>query len=614
MIFMDYKRFLLTIFFCLFAVITTLADTDDNVIVSSKYKSYVIREKDGVPLDVKMREEFCFLALATDGEANVATTYGSQISLDKASAPNAKPYYRSWNSSDVFYDGSRVCYMSVPLKKGKEAKVVFERSYKKPEFFSNIYLVDPYYTAKALTELKVAASLADKIKVTPYNLQEGMTFSSEFDKNGDMVYKVECEDIEAYKSEPSAPTAGADAPQLLVSGLFDGTTGIYRFVRNFTDIDDRGGDKVAALAKELREKAPTDDALVDSTAAWVQNNIRYLAIEHEEFAMRPTPAEEVLSARAGDCKCSANLIRALLRRNGIDSRLVWVGTKKEIPYSWREQPSLAAGNHVVAAAFLNDSVRFLDGTTKWAPAGYLHPNIRGKEVMVEDGDLPAFITVPQLPSVADTYSVKADYEIMGEDLKGNISHSFSGVWKMNIMGLIDEVSPAKRNTFLEQTLRYPKNNASLSGITLVADRTSPTVEFSASVTEKGSAKKIGEKIYLDLRPIRDLFSDVVDVKDRKRDLDLDYPYSAEFSYTVRILDGFKVESMPESAEISDKWTRGVVNYSVEGDRIICSATLEIKEDLVPLASIEERNATIRKLRRLSETRIVLAPATPAAKY
>ena len=115
-------------------------DTQENVVIDEALNTYIISEKNGEIAYVKSIEETVFTSLRKDDYADAVAFYNDNISIDKATAPGAKPYYRSWQSSDVFYDGSRICYMHVPVKKDKKVKVTFQQTYKAPEHICQVNL------------------------------------------------------------------------------------------------------------------------------------------------------------------------------------------------------------------------------------------------------------------------------------------------------------------------------------------------------------------------------------------------------------------------------------------------------------------------------------------
>lgn len=277
--------------------------TDDNVIIESETNVYAIQEKKGVMTGVKSTENAIYTALRADDYADVFAIYNQDIAIDKASAPGASPYYRTMESDEFFYDGSRICFMRVPLRQGKKTKVTFERTFKAPEQFCRLSLWQRYHTLSSTTVIKVPAALANKIYVRPLNFTDNISLASETMPDGSVHHTVTCTDIPAIRHERGAPEPAVSEPQLLIGGYFTDTDDLYSHLASFVDETEEYGTAVSELAAGLREKAGTDMALIDSTAAWVRKNIRYLAIEHGEYAVRrpaPTMCSRTAQATARD--------------------------------------------------------------------------------------------------------------------------------------------------------------------------------------------------------------------------------------------------------------------------------------------------------------------------
>lgn len=593
-------------------------ENSDNIVIDDEIRTYTIIEKNSEMASVKCSKETTYSALRTDGYADAVAFYNDNITIDKASAPGAKPYYRSWQSSDVFYDGSRICYLHVPVKKDKNAKVSFQQTYKAPEHFCNINLASPYKTNKGITIIKVPAPLASRIKVEPYCLPENIVLSRTAMPDGSMEYIATITDLPAWKPEKGAPSASVSAPQLIVTGMFPDVKALYRHFRKFTEGSDKGSPEIDRLAAELAAKASTPLAMADSIATWVRRNIRYLAVEHGEYAFRPEPAPDVLKNRAGDCKGSANLIKALLKSAGLDGRLVWTGTNGDIPFEWESTPALCSGNHVIAACILPDTTLFLDGTTTWAQPGYIPPSIRGRQVIVENGDDCILARVPDPGSGADGEYILAQFEISDNDLVGTLEIELYGKKRSELLAASSNTEPRERTLLYKRMLNYPRKSAEASNIVLNENAPSfgsdgnsfgrPAM-ISADVVEKNAARKIGEKIYLDLQPLRDAMIEQADTTGRTSPYALPYGYRNGYYYSVKLPAGYRPASIPDHLTVADEWYEAKIGYTYdEEDGVLkCLATIQTKELEAPLDEIVRRNEDVKALQRASDTQIILTP-------
>lgn len=582
-----------------------LRATDDNIVIDSESSVFTIIEKKGVMTGVKSSATTTYLARRADDVADFFAVYNENINIDKVSAPGATPYFRTAEDNNIFYDGNRICYMQIPLKQGKKTKAVIERSFKAPEQFCSLSFWTPYHTVSSTTIVKVPAALADKIYVRPFRFREGMSLRADTLANGAIDYTVTCSDLPPLCKEPGAPLPAVSEPQIFIGGYFANTDKLYTHLSSFINQDEEYGADLTTLASELRAKANDDIALIDSTAAWVRNNIRYLAIEHGEYGHRPAAAAEVLARKAGDCKGSANLIKALLKTNGIDGRLVWIGTEGNIATSWEEFPALSSGNHMIAAAMQGDSIIYIDGTTANCPDGYIPPWLRRRSVIIENGEKALITQVPDVCRQADTDRLFAYYRIEGTELTGKIERHAGGVIYMSLMQSLRSMSPKEHASFLERYLRYPKKSVNIKNAEITAPGKSPVMTIHAEISENNSARRIGDKILLDLKPVRSLYLEIVNTKERSRDYIHSPVCTSVYDYTVELPQGFSPESLPEPFTIDNKWLRGYVRYSFEDGVLRCKAMYEPVEYYVPLESINERNQSVRALMRASDAQIAL---------
>ncbi|WP_158277290.1 DUF3857 domain-containing protein [Opitutus sp. ER46] len=122
-------------------------------------------------------------------------------------------------------------------------------------------------------------------------------------------------------------------------------------------------DPLPALLKEWQMQ-PEPEQRLAAAVRWVQNDVRYFALEFGQQRLRPRPLAEVCATRYGDCKDKSLLLVALLRGLGIEAWPTLVSTQ------WRDRlhrvrPDPNAFNHAVVAYRLGTGpLRWIDPTIK----------------------------------------------------------------------------------------------------------------------------------------------------------------------------------------------------------------------------------------------------------
>ena len=119
---------------------------------------------------------------------------------------------------------------------------------------------------------------------------------------------------------------------------------------------------------ELTAPAATTLAKMQALAHFVQNDIRYVAIELGIGGHQPHPAAEIFSHRYGDCKDKVTLLSSMLKEIGVESYYVVINTERGA-VSAATPPNLDF-NHAILAIALPEE---LDATT--LKARLVHPKL-----------------------------------------------------------------------------------------------------------------------------------------------------------------------------------------------------------------------------------------------
>lgn len=584
------------------------AAPDDNVVIESLTDTYTVIERDGKPYEVKNTEKSVYTALNYDDAAGAVAAYGRSITIEKASAPGSKPIYRQWIDDDDFYSDSRVCLLPLELKAGKKTNVEFRRTFTQPEQFCKIMLTSPHPVRDYTVVIDVPAALASRIKVTPYRLPDGVTLKSEPGEKGGVTYSVNIRDMKPSRHEKYAPASPVIAPALLVTGVLDGVDGLYRFLKSHVPDDPTDG-PVAAMAAEVTAGLDNDLDKANAIASWVRQNIRYVAIEHGEWVYRPDDAASCLAKRYGDCKCSANLIKTMLRSVGIDGRFCWIGTASSVPHDWNEVPALCSGNHCIAAAVIGDSTIYLDGTTSYSPAGYLTPSIQGRPVLVEDGDNVIIGCVPTLPVSTNTETYSAAFALTDDRkaLSGRVSHIMTGCNRFMMANAYYESDLSRRQGVLESYLLEGNKSRRVSDVAIdISAPDSPEAVISAVMTDPSAVTAAGEALYVRLSPVTSALP-VVESRDRTLPVSAVRPCIRDSHVTLTLPADLELVSLPEPLTVDNDWYTFTATYRLDNGGTTITADYRLVEKGTPAEAgrVDEYSKAVKNLNRLSANRLTL---------
>ena len=589
--------------------LSVCAAVEDNVVINDMVVDVKLKSTKGRLSSVKIEDNTRYVANRADDHIYATTFYGDGITIDKASAPDAKPIYRSWEDNDEFYTGSRICALPVTMKKGNPVKVEFVKTYTRPEHFTDVFLVKPgYKTLKSTYRFHVPADLAESIVLTPHNLPEGVEMLSETQKGGDLLYTINIGTHQAFKGERLSASSETFAPRMQISGYFKDTNELYHYLHDKVN-DDEQSDRVAQFAKSLCGGMTSDYDKIDTISTWVRNNIRYVAIEHGEYGMKPDDAASVLDKRFGDCKGSANLIKVMLESVGIDGRLVWIGTEGDVTGSWTDKPSLSAGNHMIAAAMLPDTTVFIDGTIANAPKGLIPSSIAGQECLIQNGPTALIARVPDQPSEMNKIVLNGVLSLGPKGLHGEYKAEFRGQDRMALENTLAGLSAPKRKSALQLIMAFDRKGVTPEDpVATTAGINASTTQVSYSENDQAGVRTLASgKTYLQPRPLRAASFPRLDAKDRRSPIDLGRKKNYETHLVCHIPDDYMIETLPERQVINSPWFEGFVEYvlSDDGKSVVCDAGLKcIRTDGRP-DEVAQWNEAVKEIEKVSGTPIIL---------
>jgi len=125
----------------------------------------------------------------------------------------------------------------------------------------------------------------------------------------------------------------------------------------------------------------------------------------------------------------ANLTKELLRSQGLDARLCWLGTN-HIAYDY-STPSLAVDNHMICALIYKGKTYFLDATETYLGLNDYAERIQGRQVLIEDNDKYILTNVPTTTYMQNLDSEKRVLSIQGDGLTGTVTQEWRGEEKEN---------------------------------------------------------------------------------------------------------------------------------------------------------------------------------------
>jgi hypothetical protein len=375
---------------------------------------------------------------------------------------------------------------------------------------------------------------------------------------------------------------------------------------------------------ELTDKVPTPQEKTRALAEFVQQGVRYVAIELGIGIYAPHSAGEVFAHQYGDCKDKATLLAAMLRSIGIDSYYVIVNTERGAVTA--STPANLAFNHVILAISLppgSDESRMLavishpvlgrllifDPTDPLTPFGRLEGALQDGYGLLVSSTGGELIQLPQLPTSAN--SVQRTGQLTLEP-NGTLTGDVREVWNG------DEASEERarlrnlqQSTEQETILkgRLAENFASFdilkASLGNVRDTSRP-LEWRYTIEAQNYAKSADNLLIL--RP-RILASDAnlfLETKEpRENPVEFDAPMRNTDVFEITVPPGYRAEELPEPVNLETDFVTYHSRIQVDDRTIRYTRSFEIKQLSVPVDKVEELRKFFRAVKNDENRSVVL---------
>ena len=423
-------------------------------------------------------------------------------------------------------------------------------------------------------------------------------------------------DVKGIRKEAEMPPIEGVAGQMIVSFFPPGGASRYGFTgwlemgnwySNLTNGRRDASPEITQQVAALTASARTPLDKMKALAQFVQNDIRYVAIELGIGGWQPHAASEVFVHRYGDCKDKATLLSSMLSQVGIESFYVVINSERG--YVTPEVPANVGGfNHVVLAIKLPANVSdlslvatiqhprlgtllYFDPTNELTPfgeiGGYLQANY-GLLVTSEGGEL---VELPRQPSAMNSIhrSGKLTLDPLGT-LKGEISETRVGDrawaerWRLRtVTKSADQIKPIE-DLLAGSLSLFNITQASVTNL----NRTDQPFGFHYAFEARGYAKNAGGLLLVRPRVLGVKTSGLLETKEpRTFPIEFEGPSRDTDTFEIVIPAGYVVDDIPPSVDADYSFASYHAKTEVNGNLIHYSRTLEVKELSVPVARADD---------------------------
>ena len=387
----------------------------------------------------------------------------------------------------------------------------------------------------------------------------------------------------SYQADDQSPSSRYFTPHIIIN--IDGYTykGTYhKVLGSLKDLYDWDYSKIVnintAISPEVKHLADSITANLSCNKEkvrriyrWVQQNIKYVAIEDGDNGLVPRQASLVFQRRYGDCKDKSSLLTAMIRSVGLNSNFAWVGTRT-LPYKYSDFPALSNSNHMIAVWWdENNKPVILDGTTLFHSVDEIPSSIQGKQCIIEKG--PDNFLLYEIPVSKADENISTDsvwISVYNGLLKGHGKASFTGEPKSTILSSLEGIDSTRYINILNKLIPKASNKCKYSAVQVsdLDNLDQPlTVSYDFELPDYITTNSSSSYVNMN---IQRFMNDTQMKTDRWIPVELDTPFINRFVCILQIPELSAVGILPETSAFNQSGLSFSQQYSRAGNTVVLS--------------------------------------------
>jgi hypothetical protein len=366
---------------------------------------------------------------------------------------------------------------------------------------------------------------------------------------------------------------------------------------------------------------------MQAVAGFVQQDIRYVAIELGVGGYQPHAASEVFAHRYGDCKDKATLVRSMLREIGIDSYHVVIYTERGAVTP--QTPAHHGFNHAILAIKLPNGLAdpsliaifehpklgkllFFDPTNDLIPFGQLPGYLQANYGLLVTPDGGELVELPQQPSAMNSIQRTAKLTLNTAGmLKGEVKEMRLGErasserWRLRTVAKdTDRIKP------IEDLLANSLSSFHITRATLInLQQTDQPFGFNYSFESPNYAKNAGNLLLVRPRVIGVKGLGFLETKEpRKFPIEFEGPARDTDAFEITIPAGYVVDDLPPAVDVDLGFASYHAKTVVNGNVVDYTRTFEVRQLSVPVSQAEDLRKFYRIIAGDERSTVVLKPA------
>ena len=463
---------------------------------------------------------------------------------------------------NLYYDDSFCFSFNFPATGKGVKRCTYSESTIRDPYYPIIFYFAGYLPIDE-AELTITIPQTMKINFQLFGGNVSEVNETQTEKGNQVIYRWVSHQPKVKDRDFMAPSVRYFRPHLIAQLASYNTNGqTTNYMANLDDLSQWLHSKIDGLNDTITPelKLITDSithGITDQTEKvraiykWVQNNIKYIAIEDGENGFIPRKASLVLKRRYGDCKDKTSLLTTMIRAIGEKADFVSVGTR-DLPYRYSEFPTIAVANHMVAVWWKNGIPVVLDGTTRHFRLEDIPAQIQGKEGLIEckDGGFKIY-EIPIADCALNSQTDTLNLVVNGDLLIGKGKTSATGETRVNLIYRLERKDTKQQQDYWPAAIFSSSDKLSVSDIettSLPGENYQLHVGFAFQLPDYITRQD--KNIYVNMNIERMLSG--LDVKtDRVIPIEVESRWKHQVVYRLQIPENMQVSYLPEPTNFSN---------------------------------------------------------------
>ncbi|MCS6823994.1 MAG: transglutaminase-like domain-containing protein [Cytophagaceae bacterium] len=518
-------------------------------------------------------------------------------------------------SNKVFYDGYKTISFIYPsLQEGCKTTLSYIKTHTEPRIISPFYFQDDFHML--YSEYIVTTPQEVEIHWKMFNITDSSYHFSKTKNKNTITYTWRVYNSKRIHPENSMPAVRYICPHIVVwiksytigsnkITLLNSLSDLFRWYSSLIkDAQKEDSDEMRNLVDSLTQNIQSPLEKAKRIYYWVQQNIKYIAIEDGMQGFIPRPAKTTCEKRYGDCKDMATLICKLFSYAGLKAHPTWIGTR-EIPYQYHDVPTPLTDNHMIATFKTDGRYYFLDATDQFIPYNLPSSFIQGKQAMIAlSDDSFEIVDVPVVDCSQNVYTDSSVLFIEQNIVKGISNNILSGYYKSDFLHNLEN-NKKDLKIFMREYLNKSTNKFVLDSLRILypEDKENPITNIYHFNIENYLQQNKNE-LYINLHLDKDYLQYEIE-KDRKYDYEWEYTSTLKYSVVLNIPKGYAAQYIPENSRYDNRLFGFEINYQYNENQIILTKKIYNNHLLLKKKDFEDWNTMIRELKKSYSEIVIL---------